>query len=96
MRERHVRMSLEHRGEHASQWACIKSIDGTIGCTAQTLDNRVKQHERDSGVSDGIATAKAQRVRELERENRELRKTKEILKLASAFFARAEPHRRWN
>ena len=92
--ERAVRMVFEHRSEHASQWACSESIAGKIGCTAQTLDNWVKQHERDSGVREGMTTAEAQRIRELERENRELRKANEILKLASAFFAQAELDRR--
>ena len=94
LRERAVRMVFEHRSEHASQWACIESIAGKIGCTAQTLDNWVKQHERDSGVRDGMTTAQAQRIRDLERENRELRRANEILKLASAFFAQAELDRR--
>ena len=94
VRERAVRMVFEHRDEHSSQWACIESIAGKIGCTAQTLDNWVKQHERDTGQRDGLSTAEAQRIKELERENRELRKANEILKLASAFFAQAELDRR--
>jgi len=94
VRERAVRMVFEHRGEHSSQWACIESIAGKIGCTAQTLDNWVKRHERDTGQREGLTTAEAQRIKELERENRELRKANEILKLASAFFAQAELDRR--
>ena len=64
VRERAVRMVFEHRSEHASQWACIESIAGKIGCTAQTLDNWVKQHERDSGVREGMTTTEAQRIRD--------------------------------
>ena len=94
VRERAVRMVFEHRNEHPSQWACIESIAGKIGCTAQTLDNWVKQHQRDTGQREGLTTAEAQRIKELERENRELRKANEILKLASAFFAQAELDRR--
>ncbi|WP_375140804.1 IS3 family transposase [Inhella proteolytica] len=87
LRERAVRMAREHRGEYPSKWACIESIAGKVGCTAQTLDNWVKQDERDSGQREGMTTAEAQRIKDLERENRELRKANEILKLASAFFA---------
>ena len=94
VRERAVRMVVEHRDEHPSQWSAIESIAGKIGCTAQTLDNWIKQHERDHGLRDGLTTEDAQRIKDLERENRELRKANEILKLASAFFAQAELDRR--
>lgn len=94
VRERAVRMVLEHRGEHPSQWAAIESIAGKIGCVPQTLNAWVRQHEVDSGQNEGVSTSEAQRIKELERENRELRKANEILKLASAFFAQAELDRR--
>ena len=68
----------------------MKSIAGKIGCNAETLRNWVRQHERDAGLREGPTTAEQQRVKELEREVRELRKTNEILKLASAYFAQAE------
>ena len=94
MRERAVRMVQEHRSEHPSQWAAIESIAAKVGCVPQTLLIWVKQHEIDAGQRDGVSTAEAQRIKELERENRELRKANEILKLASAFFAQAELDRR--
>ena len=94
MRERAVRMVQEHRSEHPSQWAAIESIAAKVGCVQQTLHIWVKQHEIDAGQRDGVSTAEAQRIKELERENRELRKANEILKLASAFFAQAELDRR--
>lgn len=93
-RERAVRMVLEHRNEHPSQWAAIESIAGKIGCVPQTLNTWVRQHEVDAGQREGVATAEAQRIKELEREVRELRKANEILRLASAFFAQAELDRR--
>ena len=94
VRERAVRMVQEHRGEYPSQWAAIESIAPKIGCVPQTLHDWVKRHEIDSGARDGITTSELQRLKELERENKELRKANEILKLASAFFAQAELDRR--
>lgn len=94
VRERAVRMVLEHRAEYPSQWSAIESIAGKIGCVPQTLHTWVKQHEVDAGEREGVTTADAQRIKDLERENRELRKANEILKLASAFFAQAELDRR--
>jgi transposase-like protein len=87
-------MVQEHRSEHPSQWAAIESIAAKVGCVPQTLHTWVKQHEIDDGQRDGVSTAETQRIKELERENRELRKANEILKLASAFFAQAELDRR--
>jgi transposase len=92
--ERAVRMVFDAKDQYPSQWAAIESIAGKIGCTAETLRRWVRQGERDSGVREGPTTAEAQRVKELEREVRELRRANEILKLASAFFAQAELDRR--
>ena len=94
VRERAVRMVFEHRAEHESQWAAVVSIAGKIGCTAQTLHTWVRRHERDTGQREGPTTADLKRVKELEREVKELRRANEILKLASAFFAQAELDRR--
>ena len=94
IRERAVRMVLEHRGEYPSLWAAVESIAPKIGCVAQTLLTWVKQHEIDAGVRDGVTTADAKRVKDLEREVKELRRANDILKLASAFFAQAELDRR--
>ena len=80
VRERAVRMVQEHRSDYPSLWAAIESIAPKIGCVPQTLNEWVKR--------DGVTTAEAQRVKELERENKELRRANEILKLASAFFPR--------
>ncbi|HWU77103.1 MAG TPA: IS3 family transposase [Rhodanobacter sp.] len=86
VRERAVRMVQEHRGEYPSLWAAVDSIAPKIGCVPQTLLGWVQRHEVDTGVRSGVTTAEAQRVKELERENKELRRANEILKLASAFF----------
>ena len=94
VRERAVRMVQEHRGEYPSLWAAIESIAAKIGCVPQTLNEWVKRAEIDSGTREGISTSELQRLKELERENKELRKANEILKLASAFFAQAELDRR--
>jgi len=94
MRERAVRMVLEHRGEYPSLWAAVESIAPKVGCVPQTLLSWVKRVEIDSGKREGVTTSEAQRVKDLERENKELRRANEILKLASAFFAQAELDRR--
>ena len=94
VRERAVRLVQEHRGEYPSLWAAVESIAPKIGCVPHTLLVWVKRQEIDSGVREGVTTAEAQRVKELEREVKELRRANEILKLASAFFAQAELDRR--
>ena len=94
VRERAVRMVQEHRGEYPSLWAAIESIAPKIGCVPQTLLEWVKQSEVDAGARAGTTTAEHERVKELEREVKELRRANEILKLASAFFAQAELDRR--
>lgn len=93
VRERAVRMVQEHRGEYASLWAAIESIAPKIGGVPQTLNEWVKRAEIDDGVREGITTSAAQRMKEVEREVKELRRANEILKLASAFFAQAELNR---
>ena len=93
-RERAVRLVLEHEGEYRSQWAAIESIAEKIGCTTQTLRSWVRQAERDAGVSPGLKTDERERLKELEREVRELRRANEILRKASAYFAQAELDRR--
>ena len=94
VRERAVRMVLENRGEYPSLWATIESIAPKIGCVPQTLNDWVRQHEVDAGVRDGVSSDERARIKDLEREVKELRKANEILKLASAFFAQAELDRR--
>ena len=94
VRERSVRMVWEHESEHASQWAAISSIAGKMGCTAETLRKWVRQAERDQGRRPGLTTDEKARLKDLERENRELKRANEILRLASAYFAKAELDRR--
>ena len=94
VRERAVRMVQEHRGEYASVWAAIESIAPKIGCVPQTLHEWVRKQEIDTGMRDGITSDERDRIKTLERENKELRRANDILKLASAFFAQAEPDRR--
>ena len=94
IRERAVRMVQEHRGEYPSLWAAIESISAKIGCVPQTLNEWVKKSEIDSGARDGVTSEERERIKALERENKELRRANEILKLASAFFAQAELDRR--
>lgn len=90
VRERAVRMVQEHRGEYPSLWAAVESIAPKIGCVPQTLLEWVKRADVDAGMRSGTTTAEAQRIKELERENKELRRANDILRTASAFFAQAE------
>ena len=94
VRERAVRMVFEHRSEYSSEWEAMGSIASKIGCTAETLRKWVRRAEVDSGRRGGLTTDERARMKELERENRELRRANEILKKASAYFAQAELDRR--
>ena len=94
LRERAVRMVFEHQGEHESQWAAICSVATKIGCSSEALRKWVRRAERDQGLRPGPKTDELERLKELERENRELRRANEILRKASAYFAQAELDRR--
>src|SRR4030095_10953365 len=94
VRERAVRMVFEHQAEHESQWAAIVSIAGKIGCTPESLPKWVGESERDQGNSAGLTSTEQERLKQLERENLELKRANEILRKAAAFFAQAELDRR--
>lgn len=94
VRERAVRMVLEHQNEYESQWKAICSIATKIGCTGETLRTWLHQDQRDRGLRAGVSTQEQERIKTLERENKELRQVNEILRKASAYFAQAELDRR--
>ena len=95
VRDRAVRLVLEHESEHPSRWAAISSIAGKIGCSPHTLLEWVQKSDRDSGRAPGVPSDVAAKLKALERENRELRQANEILRKASAYFAQAELDRRY-
>jgi transposase len=94
VRERAVRLVFEQEASHASEWAAICSVAEKIGCTPETLRKWVRQTQRDTGARPGLTTGERERLKELERENRELKRANEILRKASAYFAQAELDRR--
>jgi transposase len=93
-RERAVHMLLEQQREYNSQWAAMTSVAGKVGCTAETLRKWVRQAEINQGKRAGMSSTESERLKELERENRELKQANEILRKAAAFFAQAELDRR--
>ncbi len=93
-RERAVRMLLEQQDQYDSQWAAMNSIAVKVGCTAETLRKWVRQAEQDLGIRKGVTSDERERLKELERENRELKRANEILRKASAYFAQAELDRK--
>jgi len=94
VRERAIRLVAEQTEEHGSQWAAICSIAAKIGCIPETLRRWVRQAERTTGLTNGVAMSDKELLKQLQRENRELKKANEILRLASAYFAKAELDRR--
>ena len=94
VRERAVRLVGEQADGESSQWATIRSVAEKIGCTAETLRTWVRRDERDRGKRPGLTTNEREQLKELQRENRELKKANEILRLASAYFAKAELDRK--
>jgi transposase len=94
LRERAVRMVFDHAPDYPSQWATIRSVAEKIGCTVEALRRWVRQAERDAGKRPGLTTDERARLKQLEKENFELRRANEILKKASAYFAQAELDRR--
>lgn len=94
VRERAVRMVFEHAPEHSSQWAAIRSVGEKLGIRTESLRRWIRQAERDAGQRPGLTTDERQRLKQLERENVELKRANDILRKASAFFAQAELDRR--
>lgn len=94
VRERAIRLVEEHAGEHGSQFAAMRSVAEKLGCKVETLRKWVRQAERDAGHRPGLTTTERERLKILERENRELKRANEILRKAAAFFAQAELDRR--